>query len=212
MSKIDEMENGDLKSGERHDCQGLLLLARIVGRFFALGVWLGTCGFQGIPSPREIQAYRPERRANFDRTGRLMGRTGHRPSIEYTNRAGPVHVRQAFVAAEDRRYLQAQWQSTGAGLLRRERFAMSESFGVREGAARSPCRRRATALSVQQYRNRSLTEEADRDGALRGLMEKSLTQGPDSFSSYLETRIYLGNGVYGIEARAEICSERARRS
>jgi len=46
----------------------------IVG-VFALDIWLGTCGFQGCPSPREIQAYHPDEGGRiFDRTGRLMGR------------------------------------------------------------------------------------------------------------------------------------------
>ena len=54
MSKIEKWKTEIWN--RRKQIAKVSLISAIVG-VFALDVWLGTCGFQGCPSPREIQAY-----------------------------------------------------------------------------------------------------------------------------------------------------------
>ncbi|HUQ20958.1 MAG TPA: PBP1A family penicillin-binding protein [Gemmatimonadaceae bacterium] len=171
------------------------LIASIVG-VFALDVWLGTCGFNGCPSPREIQAYRPDEGGRiFDRTGRLMGRLAIVRRLNIPISQVPVHVRQAFVAVEDRRFYKhngVDWYGFVRATLRNVK-----ALGVREGFSTITMQAARNSFVVSQYKNRSLPKKLIELRVAR-LMEKSLTK--DQILQLYLNAIYLGNGVYGIEA------------
>ena len=80
----------------------LAVLCVGVGTFDA---WLGTCGFAGCPSRSEIRAFRPgEGGRILDRNDRYMGRIAIVRRVNVSLDSIPVHVRQAFLATEDRRF------------------------------------------------------------------------------------------------------------
>jgi penicillin-binding protein 1A len=171
------------------------LIASIVG-VFALDVWLGTCGFDGCPSPREIQAYRPDEGGRiYDRTGRLMGRLAIVRRLNIPIAQVPVHVRQAFVAVEDRRFYKhngVDWYGFVRATLRNVK-----AMGVREGFSTITMQAARNSFVVSQYKNRSLPKKLIELRVAR-LMEKSLTK--DQILQLYLNAIYLGNGVFGIEA------------
>ncbi len=171
------------------------LAAAIVG-VVAFDVWLGTCGFESCPSPREIQAYRPDEGGRiFDRNGWLMGRLAIVRRLNVPVSQVPVYVRQAFVAAEDRRFYKhggVDWRGFMRASLRNVK-----SFGVREGFSTITMQAARNSFVVNQYRNRSLPKKLIELRVAR-LMEKSLSK--DQILQLYLNAIYMGNGVYGIEA------------
>ncbi len=193
MSKIEKWKKAIWE--RRETILKVSLVASIVG-VLALDVWLGTCGFQGCPSPREIQAYRPDEGGRiFDRTGRLMGRLAIVRRMNIPIAQVPVHVRQAFIAAEDRRFYKhsgVDWRGFVRAALRNVR-----SLGVREGFSTITMQAARNSFVVSQYKNRSLPKKLIEMRVAR-LMEKSLSK--DQILQLYLNAIYLGNGVYGIEA------------
>jgi 1A family penicillin-binding protein len=159
-------------------------------------VWVGTCGFDGCPSPREIQAYRPDEGGRiYDRSGRLMGRLAIVRRLNVPISQVPVHVRQAFIAAEDRRFYKhggVDWRGFFRASLRNVR-----SFGVREGFSTITMQAARNSFVVNQYGNRSLAKKLIELRVAR-LMEKSLNK--DQILQLYLNAIYMGNGVYGVEA------------
>jgi len=198
MWKIDRSKVEKWKAAiwtRRQSILKVSLVAAIVG-VFALDIWLGTCGFEGCPSPREIQAYHPDEGGRiFDRNGKLMGRLAIVRRMNIPISQVPVHVRQAFVAAEDRRYYKhggVDWRGFVRATLRNVK-----SFGVREGFSTITMQAARNSFVVSQYKNRSLPKKLIEMRVAR-LMEKSLSK--DQILQLYLNAIYLGNGVYGIEA------------
>lgn len=194
MWKIDKSKWKIDKNRREWILKGLLALA-IVG-VIALDFWLGTCGFDSCPSPREIQAYHPDEGGRiFDRNGRLMGRLAIVRRLNVPISQVPVYVRQAFIAAEDRRFYQhggVDWH----GFVRAS-FRNVKTFGVREGFSTITMQAARNSFVVNQYKNRSLPKKLIELRVAR-LMEKSLSK--DQILQLYLNAIYMGNGVYGIEA------------
>src|SRR5438105_11938408 len=68
-------------------------------------VWLVTCGFDGCPTPRDIQTFQPDQGGRIlDRYNRVMGRLELVRRVNVPLSAVPVFVQQAFIATEDRRF------------------------------------------------------------------------------------------------------------
>jgi len=198
MWKIDKSKIEKWKTAIWTRRQAILkvsLVVAIVG-VFALDIWLGTCGFQGCPSPREIQAYHPDEGGRiFDRNGKLMGRLAIVRRMNIPISQVPVHVRQAFVAAEDRRFYKhggVDWRGFVRASLRNVK-----SFGVREGFSTITMQAARNSFVVSQYKNRSLPKKLIEMRVAR-LMERSLSK--DQILQLYLNAIYLGNGVYGVEA------------
>ena len=107
------------------------LVLAIVG-VGAMDVWLGTCGYNGCPTTGEIRAFRPPEGGKIlDRQGRLMGRLTVIRRVNVPIEKIPKHVREAFLATEDRRFYDhngLDWH----GLLRAGARNVG-AFGVREG-------------------------------------------------------------------------------
>src|SRR5258707_1941942 len=70
----------------------------------AFDAWLGTCGFEGCPTRSGIRAFRPGEGGRIvDRGDRFLGRIALVRRVNVPLDAIPLHVRQAFLATEDRR-------------------------------------------------------------------------------------------------------------
>ena len=159
--------------------------------------WLLTCGFAACPTAQEITSYRsPEGGRVVDRNGRLLGRLTMVNRVNVPIDRIPRHVRQAFVATEDRRFAEhggIDWRSVGRSVVRNV-----ASLGVREGFS---------TITMQAARNAFLPERAALSRSLgrkfielriARLMERHLTK--DQILELYLNEIYLGNGVYGVEA------------
>jgi penicillin-binding protein 1A len=163
----------------------------------AIDVWLGTCGFNGCPTTAEIRAFRPPEGGRIlDRQGRLIGRLTVIRRVNVPIDKVPKHVRDAFLATEDRRFYDhngLDWR----GLLRAGARNIG-ALGVREGFS---------TITMQVARNTFIAEHFVGSRTLRRklmelrlsrLIEKSLTK--DQILALYLNVIYLGNGVYGVEA------------
>ena len=155
-----------------------------------------TCGFATCPSAESIQAFRPSEGSRvLDRKGRPLGRLTYVRRVNVPLEDVPKHVRAAFVAVEDRRFYfhnGVDWRSAIRAALRNIR-----SLGVQEGFS---------TITMQVVRNAFVPHLAGERSLRRKLieislarrLEKSLTK-QQILELYLNV-IYLGNGVYGIEA------------
>lgn len=158
--------------------------------------WWYSCGWHGCPSPAQLQAWQPSE------GGALLARdSGFVSSLTMIKRHNvsldkvPLHVQQAFIAVEDRRFREHEgidWR----GVVRAA-VANLRAGGVREGAS---------TITMQLARNVFLgTRAAERSWGRKllevryaGLIERALNK-DDILERYLNA-IYLGNGVYGVEA------------
>ena len=174
----------------------LLALFAAVGLVAAGDAWVATCGFASCPSAGEIRALRPAEGGRIlDRNGRLLGRVSPVRRVNVPLSQVPAHVRQAFVAVEDRRFYQhngTDWRSVVRATVRNVLAG-----GVREGFS---------TITMQVIRNtfaqRFATERSVRRKLIElrvaRLMEQNLTK--DQILELYVNVIYLGNGVYGVEA------------
>jgi penicillin-binding protein 1A len=161
-----------------------------------LDSWLATCGFDKCPTPRQIQSYQPDEGGRiFDRNGKLMGRLAIVRRLNVPISQVPVHVRQAFIATEDRRFYKhhgVDWRGFFRAALKNIR-----SGGVREGFSTITMQAAQNSFVVKKYPNRSLRQKLIETRVAR-LMERSLTK--DQILQLYLNAIYMGNGVYGVEA------------
>ena len=174
----------------------LLALAAALALVATADAWVATCGFAGCPTPGEIRALRPAEGGRIlDRNGRLLGRVTPVRRLNVPLSQVPVHVRQAFVAVEDRRFYEhggTDWRSVARASVRNVLAG-----GIREGFS---------TITMQVIRNtfaqRFATERSLRRKLIElrvaRLMERHLTK--DQILELYLNVIYLGNGVYGVEA------------
>jgi penicillin-binding protein 1A len=159
-------------------------------------VWLATCGFDRCPSPREIQTFQPDQGGRIlDRYNRVMGRleTVRRLNVPLSN--VPEFVRQAFIATEDRRFYQhggLDWRGFFRAVL-----TNVKAGGVREGFSTISMQVARNTFAVRKFPARSLRQKLI-ELRLSRLIERSLTK-QQILELYFNV-IYMGNGVYGVEA------------
>lgn len=136
-----------------------------------------TCGLRGCPSSRAIRAYRPNHRT---------------VKLEQI----PENVRNAFIAVEDRRFAEhdgIDWRAFGRALVRN-----ASSLGVREGASTITMQvARGAFISGDECDGRSVGRKLVELG-LAPRIEQALTK--DQILALYLNLIYLGDGVYGVEA------------
>ena len=159
-------------------------------------IWLTTCGFAGCPSRSEIRAFRPGEGGRIvDRNDRFLGRIAIVRRVNVPLDDIPLHVRQAFLATEDRRFYQhngLDWR----GLFRAAATNVRH-LGVREGFS---------TITMQVARNSFLVKMRSGRTLRRKLIELRLTrliEGELTKDQILElylNLIYLGNGMNGVEA------------
>jgi len=175
----------------------LAWLALAITGLATLDVWLATCGFKGCPTTAEIRAFRPPEGGKiYDRQGRFIGRLTVIRRVNVPLENVPTHVRQAFLATEDRRFYEhngLDWRG-----LARAGARNVGAFGVREGFS---------TITMQVARNTFIAEHFVGSRTLRRklmelrlsrLIERSLTK--DQILALYLNVIYLGNGMYGVEA------------
>jgi len=162
-------------------------------------VWLGTCGFDGCPTPREIQTFQPDQGGRIlDRYNRVMGRleTVRRLNVPLT--AVPEFVQQAFIATEDRRFYQhggLDWRGFFRAVL-----TNLKAGRTREGFSTISMQVARNTFAVRRYPARSLRQKLIELRTSR-LIEHSLTK-QQILELYFNV-IYMGNGVYGVEAASK---------
>lgn len=157
-------------------------------------IWWQTCGYAGCPSVAELREWRPPAGDRLlAQDGRLLGMLDPVRRVPVSLEQVPEHVRDAFVAVEDRRF-----RSHGGIDYRGVARAMVSNVlagGVREGAS---------TITMQFARNAFLTSSTR--GWRRKLLEVRYTQlieqalsKDEILERYLNT-IYFGNGTWGVEA------------
>jgi 1A family penicillin-binding protein len=158
--------------------------------------WWWSCGWQGCPTTNDLRTWRPtEGGALLARDSAFVSALAPVRRVNVPLVRVPGHVQAAFVAVEDRRFRQhhgVDWR----GVAR----ATATNFvagGVREGAS---------TITMQLARNVFLGNRASERSWARKLLEwryavlleRALTK-DEILERYLNA-IYLGNGVYGLQA------------
>jgi penicillin-binding protein 1A len=158
--------------------------------------WLGTCGFEGCPSRSEVRAFRPGEGGRIvDRNDKFLGRIAlvRRVNVPLANI--PLHVRQAFLATEDRRFYQhngLDWR----GLVRATASNVKH-LGVREGFSTITMQVARNSFLVNKRYGRTMRRKLI-ELRLTRLIESELTK--DQILELYLNLIYLGNGMNGVEA------------
>ena len=159
-------------------------------------MWLVTCGFDRCPSPREIQTFQPDQGGRIlDRYNRVMGRLETVRRLNVPLSSVPEFVRQAFIATEDRRFYQhdgLDWRGFFRAVL-----TNVKAGGVREGFSTISMQVARNTFAVRKFPARSLRQKLI-ELRLSRLIERSLTK-QEILELYFNV-IYMGNGVYGVEA------------
>ncbi len=162
-------------------------------------VWLGTCGFDGCPSPRDIQSFQPDQGGVIlDRYNRPMGRLETVRRVNVPLKAVPEFVQQAFIATEDRRFYQhggLDWRGFFRALV-----TNLKAGRTREGFSTITMQVARNTFAVRKYPARSLRQKLT-ELRLSRLIESSLTK-KQILELYFNV-IYMGNGVYGVEAASK---------
>jgi len=178
--------------------RGILLgtFAICILAIYFTDAWLATCGFDGCPTPRDIQTFQPDQGGRIlDRYNRLMGRIELVRRVNVPLSQVPVFVQQAFIATEDRRFYQhggLDWRGFFRALVTNIRAG-----GTRQGFSTITMQVARNTFAVRKYPARSLRQKLT-ELRLSRLIEHSLTK-QQILELYFNV-IYMGNGVYGVEA------------
>jgi len=163
---------------------------------YVTDVWLGTCGFDGCPTPRDIQSFQPDQGGVIlDRYNRPMGRLETVRRVNVPLKQVPDFVQQAFIATEDRRFYQhggLDWRGFFRALI-----TNLKAGRTREGFSTITMQVARNTFAVRRYPARSLRQKLT-ELRLSRLIESSLTK-KQILELYFNV-IYMGNGVYGVEA------------
>lgn len=171
-------------------------LASSVLAIILFDAWLGTCAFDGCPSSAEIQRFRPDEGGRIlDRNGRMLGHLAYIRRVNVPLSAVPLSVKQAFVATEDRRFFDhrgTDWR----GFIR-AMFSNVRHGGVRQGFSTITMQAARNTFAVRRFQARSLPQKLI-ELRISRLLEHTLTK--DQILELYLNAIYLGDGVYGVEA------------
>ena len=174
----------------------VVLLALAIAGVGVLDAWLVTCGFAGCPSGREIRAFKPAEGGRIvDRNAKFMGRLAPVARINVELEDVPGHVREAFVATEDRRFYDHRGVDY-RGFVRAAARNVA-AMGVREGFSTITMQATRNTFLANRYHGRSLRRKLIELRITR-LVERELSK--DQILELYLNAIYLGSGVYGIEA------------
>ena len=173
----------------------LSALALLCVTVIAFDAWLGTCGFEGCPTRSGIRAFRPGEGGRIvDRNDKFLGRIAVVRRVNVPLAAIPRHVREAFLATEDRRFYQhngLDWRG-----LFRATASNVRHLGVREGFSTITMQVARNSFLVNKRYGRSLRRKLI-ELRLTRLIESELTK--DQILELYLNLIYLGNGMNGVE-------------
>ena len=180
----------------RRQWKPLVLMALTITGLLVVNVWLATCGFNGCPTRAEIRAFRPTEGGRIlDRSETLIGYLAPVRRVNVPLEKVPLHVRNAFVATEDRRFYEHDGLDMRSFLRAVARNVTA--LGVREGFSTITMQVSRNAFVAQRYSRRSLRRKL-MELRLARLIEGSL--GKDQILELYLNVIYLGSGTYGVEA------------
>lgn len=172
------------------------LLAVVLASLVLFDTWLGTCGFAGCPSKAEVQAYQPDEGGRIlDRSGQVIGHLAFVRRINVPLDRVPKRVQQAFVATEDRRFYThhgLDWRGVARATV--ENIA---ALGVRQGFSTIDMQVARNTFLANRYPGRSLKRKL-LELRYTKILERDLTK--DQILNLYLNAIYLGNGMYGVEA------------
>jgi penicillin-binding protein 1A len=176
----------------------VLLLASGFAAGIAWGSWTRVCAGNQCPSIAVLDDYRPQQTSKvYAADGRLITELGLERRTLIRLEDMPRHLRQAFVAIEDKRFYQHRGIDYGrvAGALRANLFAMSWEQGF-------------STITMQLARNvfpDRITREKKLSRKLREVWvarELEATYPKDRILELYLNQINLGAGAYGVEAAA----------
>ena len=171
------------------------LVAAASGAAFFVA-WLASCGFSGCPGAADVRAWEPsDGGLVLDRNGVTIGHLATRRRVSVPLSQIPRVVREAFIATEDRRFYRhhgVDWRGVARASLRN-----ASALGIREGFSTITMQVARNTIIANRYPGRSLRRKL-LEMRLAGLLERYLTK-DQILEQYLNV-IYLGNGVYGVEA------------
>jgi penicillin-binding protein 1A len=161
-----------------------------------LDSWLLSCGFAGCPSSSAIRHFKPAEGGEIvDRNDKFLGRIAIVRRVNVPLTAVPEHVRQAFIATEDRRFYEhngLDWRGFFRSVARNV-----SSFGFRQGFSTISMQVAENAFLLDRYNKRSVRRKLLELRYAR-LLESQLSK--DQILEHYLNVIYLGNGMYGVEA------------
>ncbi|TMA17026.1 MAG: hypothetical protein E6J85_17545 [Deltaproteobacteria bacterium] len=178
-----------LKVDRKKVAKGALagLLALVAAFLIALALLWPRCRAGVCPSVDSLLAYQPPQASEvLDRDGRLLARLAPEQRIVVPITSIPRKVAGAFLSVEDRRFYQhhgIDWRRVGGAFWRN-----LKSLRLREGSS---------TLTMQLSRNVFPDQIGPPHSLRRKLGELVLARE----ELYLN-QIYLGNGLYGVEAAA----------
>jgi penicillin-binding protein 1A len=180
----------------RRQWAGLLSLVLVLAAIAFGDGWVATCGFDGCPSAADIRAYRPTEGGRIlDRANQTLGRLRLVRRVNVPLSQVPAHVRQAFIAVEDRRFAEhhgVDWRGAFRAVA-----ANVRAGGVREGFSTITMQVVRNTFAVERQGERSLQRKLI-ELRLSRLIEHALSK--DQILELYLNVIYLGNGAYGVEA------------
>ncbi len=182
----------------RRKWKPLLAIAVLISVASLFEAWLGTCGFAGCPTGAEIRAFQPSEGGRIlDRAGAQIGQVRSIRRVNVTMDDVPEHVRQAFLATEDRRF----YDHGGVDLrgVVRATIRNVAAMRVREGFSTITMQVARNTFIADRfpYSERSLRKKL-LELRVAAQLERHLEK-DEIFALYLNA-IYLGNGTYGVEA------------
>ena len=176
--------------------RSLTALAVFCAGIVTFDAWLGTCGFEGCPTRSGVRAFRPGEGGRIvDRNDKFLGRIALVRRVNVPLDAIPLHVRNAFLATEDRRFYQhngLDWRG-----LFRATASNVRHMGVREGFSTITMQVARNSFLVNKRYGRTLRRKLI-ELRLTRLIESELTK--DQILELYLNLIYLGNGMNGVEA------------
>ena len=176
--------------------RSLTALAVLCAGIVTFDAWLGTCGFEGCPTRSGVRAFRPGEGGRIvDRNDKFLGRIALVRRVNVPLDAIPLHVRNAFLATEDRRFYQhngLDWRG-----LFRATASNVRHMGVREGFSTITMQVARNSFLVNKRYGRTLRRKLI-ELRLTRLIESELTK--DQILELYLNLIYLGNGMNGVEA------------
>ncbi len=181
----------------RRSVAGLLLIVGF-GAGIGYGSWTRVCAGSACPSIAILDDYRPQQTSKvFAVDGRLITELGLERRTVIRLDEMPRHLREAFIAVEDKRFYQHHGidYSTVMGAVRANLLALSWERGF-------------STITMQLARNvfpDRLTREKNLGRKLREMWvarELEATYSKDRILELYLNQINLGAGAYGVEAAA----------
>jgi penicillin-binding protein 1A len=177
----------------------LLLVFGVAAAATGLAILWPRCSGGGCPSVAALRTYTPPQATQvLDRDGRLLANLAGERRVVVPLRRIPAHVSGAFLAVEDKRF------------YRHHGVDWRRAFGALARDIRARSWRQGFSTITMQLARNVFPEQLTRSKTLRRKLgevvfarkvEKAFRK--DEILEMYLNQIYLGNGLYGVEAAAQ---------